>query len=237
MQGNLDTKSDKDLGFEKKINKERNIVEIKQKELTHRIRLSRIAAVQSLYAIDIKSKSAGEKNSLLFEDNFFAKESVVDSCENTLYYYRTIIFEDLSYLNFKNKKIDEAFLIDLVSFAAENMQFIDSIIQIFLKNEWRVPRLDYIIRNILRISTAETIQRVIKKVKKYKDKEAIDEKYKDANIRINVAIITSEYTNISGLFYNEQMTGFANSVLDKIVNYIIANHDQVLSKINAKFKV
>lgn len=237
MQSNLSAKSDKDLGFEKKINKERNIVEIKQKELTHRIRLSRIASVQSLYAIDIKSKSAGEKNSLLFEDNFLAKESVIDFCENTLYYYRTIIFEDLNYLSFKNKKIDETFLIDLVSFTSENIQLIDSIIQIFLKNEWTVARLDYIIRAILRISTAEAIQRIIKKVKKYKEKEAIDEKYKDANIRINVAIITSEYTNISGLFYNEQMTGFANSVLDKIVNHIIVNHDQILSKINAKFKV
>ena len=171
-----------------------NKKEVFEKKITHRIRLSRMACIQSIYMWI--SNIASSKISTKMQRSLFdiSDEDVKPEifCRSIIYIYKHHVLNKKIYGDTpKNKRIDETFLFNVVQFAHANVKKIDAIIQKHLSDKWRVDSLDFTIKSILRCAIAESMV--------FTDLET--------------AIITSEYTNLATYFFNGKSVGFVNGVL------------------------
>lgn len=161
--------------------------------LTYRRRMARLAAVQALYLYDFRVKSQSDVNVDIFGTN-----KAVDStelCQDIIYFYRNVFFTQQEYgWTKKTKKIDESFMFELVDTSVHSIENIDDFIQQHLSGNWTVDKLDYILRAIIRCAIAEIL----------------------VGIKIEKAVLCSEYTNLAGNFFSSKEIGFVNGIVDKL---------------------
>ena len=158
--------------------------------LTYRRRMARMCAVQAIYLFDIRQRNNNKKMT-----RQETQSEVTLVCKNVLYFYKNIFFARQDYgQNKKTKKIDEKYFLDTVLSAAKDLESIDKIIAQHLNEKWTVSRLDTVIRSILRCAVCEVLYEA----------------------KTEIAVLTSEYTNIAAHFFNGKEIGFINGIIDKI---------------------
>ncbi len=158
--------------------------------LTYRRRIARMCSVQAIYLFDIKHKA-----NLIKIPIIKVKEEINIICRSVLYFYKHIFFSNQDYgKNRKNKRIDEKHFEAIVDWVIKDLEKIDNIVSQYLNEKWTVERLDTVIRAILRCAVCEILYQP----------------------NTEIAIITSEYTNIAGHFFNGKEIGFINGIVDKI---------------------
>jgi transcription antitermination factor NusB len=171
--------------------------EVFEKFLTYRRRMARLCAVQAMYLYDVnqKIKVIGDDVNDLFGGDQPLTTEVSNLCYAVLYFYKNIFFIKDEYgSNRKNKKIDEKCLNDIVYYCIKNMRTIDDLISEYLNERWTIDRLDVTIRAILRCAITEILY----------------------NIKTDVPILTSEYTNLTSNFFVSKEIGFVNGLIDRI---------------------
>lgn len=94
---------------------------------------------------------------------------------------------------YKNKKIDKNLFLTLAKGTIEKRSNLDDIIKSFLEKS---KNLDLLLFTILRVGVYEVLY--------------------NQNEKINNAIIISEYTKITDMFYNNKISKMVNAVLDNV---------------------
>jgi len=175
--------------------------EVFDRFLTYRRRMARLAAVQTLYLYDVMMKSGNLSSS---SDMFGTNEIDIEQlCDNVLNYYKNVFFTPQEYgWTKKNKKLDESFMTELVGMAISSMKEIDSFIQSRLSGNWTIDKLDFVLRAIIRCAVAEIL----------------------LGVKIEKAVLCSEYTNLAGNFFNGKEIGFINGIVDKLYSLVIKIH-------------
>lgn len=115
-----------------------------------------------------------------------------------VYFYKNIFYADRYGTTRKTQKLDEKFLHSVLQNTIESLPQIDLHVQRFLKHPWRIETLDGTIAAILRCGTYELM----------------------FNTKVDMKIITSEYTNLTHAFFDGSEIGFVNAMLDKISHNI-----------------
>jgi len=164
-----------------------------EKFLTYKRRMSRMSVIQAMYMLDINSKASNENDknqNSLFNVSKEIKPEIF--CRSVIYMYKNFLLNKKSYGDTpKNKKIDERFLFDLTRFIYENINEIDECISKHLSSNWNIKKIDFLIRAILRCAIGERM----------------------LFGKLDTAILTSEYTNLSSYFFTGKEIGFINGVL------------------------
>ncbi len=160
--------------------------------LTYRRRIARMCIVQGMYLYEIKQKNKNITTKLTKKEI----ESEVNLVyQNVLYFYKNVFLLKREYGSTKkNKKIDEKYFFDTLMLTVKELKHIDDIISKYLNEKWTIDKLDTVIKSILRSAVCEIL---------YEKK-------------IEIAILTSEYTTIASHFFNGKEIGFVNGILDKI---------------------
>ena len=163
------------------------------KFLTYRRRMARLAAVQALYLYDFRIKKQNNEQVDIFGTN--KAIDPVELCQDIIYFYSNVFFTPQEYgWTKKTKKLDETFMFELVSTAIGSIENIDAFIQQHLSGNWTTEKLDYILRAIIRCAIAEIL----------------------IGIKIEKAVLCSEYTNLAGNFFSSKEIGFVNGIVDKL---------------------
>ncbi|MBL0725599.1 MAG: hypothetical protein JJW01_01420 [Alphaproteobacteria bacterium] len=166
--------------------------------LTYRRRMARLCAVQGiyLYDADIAIKSVLEQNYSKIELN--EKEIINRSNElgdAVLYFYRNVFFDkEYADNDEKRSKIDERYLREILQQVLSNLTEIDKTISKYLNERWTIDKIEMPIKAILRCGVSEVLY----------------------NIRTDIPILTSEYTNMTSCFFSGKQIGFVNGIVDKI---------------------
>ncbi len=137
-----------------------------------RRRVARLAAVQALYQLEL-DRSA-EPEAVVRE---FAKHRLGQEVEGDRY-----------------GDADPALFADIVRGVAADLDRLDATISEALSEEWPLPRLDAVLRAILRAGAYELVHR------------------RDVPPRVSL----SEYTTVAHAFFSGKEPGLANGVLDKL---------------------
>lgn len=180
-----------------------NKQEIFDRFLTYRRRMARMAAIQALYLYDIRNKKLDNHDSNNMFKNTNNGFDTVQLCQDVIYFYRNVFFTQQEYgWTKKSKKIDETFMFELTDIAILNINEIDSLIQSRLTGNWTTEKLDFLLRAILRCAIAELL----------------------LGIKIEKAVLCSEYTNLAGNFFGAKEVGFINGIVDKLYSVVIKLH-------------
>ena len=167
--------------------------ELFERFLTYRRRMSRMCSVQGVYLFDIRQRAELVSEKIVLKKDIQTEANFI--YKNILYCYKNFFFSKQEYGDSKkNKKIDEKHFLNTITMVIKDLENIDKIIAKYLNEKWTVNRLDSIVRAILRCSVCEILE----------DKKT------------EIAVLTSEYTNIAGHFFNGKEIGFINGVVDKI---------------------
>ncbi|MDR3151729.1 MAG: transcription antitermination factor NusB [Holosporaceae bacterium] len=137
--------------------------------------LSRLCAVQAVYRADFCQR----KISSFLDDN--------DS------FGEVFLTETIS-----SKEMDREFFRDLLIKMEENLDFVDAVIEEHLSANWRMDRLDPVIKYILRL--------------------AITELY--CFMEIPAKVVLNEYIEIAKAFSRDSETAFVNGLLNKALKAI-----------------
>lgn len=155
--------------------------------ITNRKRVTRLAFVQALFLFQFM-KENGEttgKTPQAIGRNILG---------NIVGFYKNVFYVGRYGDTRKTQKLDEKFLHSVIQNTIESIPAIDTTIQKFLKNPWKVETLDRTVAAILRAGTYELL----------------------FNTKVEAKIIISEYTNLSHAFFDGPEIGFVNAILDKI---------------------
>lgn len=170
--------------------------------LTYRRRMARLGAVQTLYLYDIRTKNGLISSS----NNIFGTNKTTDIeqlCQDVINFYRNVFFTQQEYgWNKKSKKLDESFMFDLVNTCIQSIDEIDNFIQSRLNGDWTTSKLDYVLRAIIRCAVAEIL----------------------IGVKIEKAVLCSEYTNLAGNFFSGKEIGFINGIIDKLYSTVVKLH-------------
>ncbi|QED23702.1 Transcription antitermination protein NusB [Candidatus Deianiraea vastatrix] len=167
-----------------------------EKFLTYKRRMSRMASIQVVYMMDMHMHAVTEKKeeqNILFDGGGLDREIKPEIfCRSVIYIYKNLLLSKKSYGDTpKNKKIDERFLFDLSAFIYGNLEKIDGHISKNLSEKWNVKKIDFLVRSVLRVAIGERL----------------------LFGKLDTAILTSEYTNLSSYFFTGKEIGFINGVL------------------------
>ena len=182
--------------------------EVFDRFLTYRRRMARLAAVQTLYLYDFKTIKQNQDGVNIFGKNL--SNDPLELCQNVIYFYRNIFFTQQEYgFTKKSKKLDENFMFELVNTAINSIKEIDNFIQCHLNGNWTTAKLDYILRAIIRCAIAELL----------------------LGIKIEKAVLCSEYTNLAGNFFSSKEIGFINGIVDKLYGSVLKIHPFIDRKV------
>ena len=164
--------------------------------LTYRRRMARLCAVQGMYLYDIDQSIIGSTDSNAKKGTSETTEVMVKDITNSiLYFYRNIFFSDDDYhATKKNKRIDERYFAEIIEKVIVNMSKIDSFISESLNERWTIDKLDLVVKAILRCAVSEILY----------------------NIKTDIPILTSEYTNLASNFFSGKQIGFVNGIVDRV---------------------
>jgi N utilization substance protein B len=132
---------------------------------------ARLASVQNIYALEIDQD---------FEHKKLQKDLIS--------YYKTQ--DDGEDIVLPHRELFEK----LTNLVIEEKNTLDDIIIKYLTKDWRIDKLNLVLKSILRCAIAELIY------------------MKD----VPTKVVINEYTNIASSFFDSKETGFVNSTLDKI---------------------
>ena len=132
---------------------------------------SRLAAVQALFQLEMSEISL--------------RDTIEDFIKNRL----GEIIDDDQYI-----KADPEFFTDILKGVVSHQDIIDEYIRSALTENWSLPRIESVVRAILRAAIYELMER--------------------PDVPTNVIIY--EYIDVTKAFYDEVKPGFVNGVLDKI---------------------
>ena len=177
--------------------------------LTYRRRMARLASIQAIYLYDFKKKMklAIQRDNLFNNKNTntedLLKNDALTLCQDVIYFYRNVFFNQQEYgWTKKNKKIDENFMYELVKTTINNVDEIDGFISAKLNPNWTISKLDATLHSIIRCAVAEIM----------------------LGNKIEKAVLSSEYTNISSDFFNGKEIGFINGITDKLYDDVKKKH-------------
>ena len=134
--------------------------------------VARLAAVQALYQLELNRGIDPEVVVREFARHRFGREIDGD----------------------QYGEADPALFADIVRGVTADLQSLDATISTALTEEWPLPRLDAVLRAILRAGTYELVHR------------------HDVPPRVSI----SEYTTVAHAFFSGKEPGLANGVLDKL---------------------
>ena len=133
--------------------------------------LARLAAVQALYQSEM-TEAAGGAVATEFVKHRLGREIDGD----------------------RYAPADEALFREIVEGAAGRLDEIDPVIGAALPPEWPVPRLDAVLRAILRAATWEL----------------------SAHVEVPVRVVIAEYVDLGHAFFDAKETGLINGVLERL---------------------
>ena len=176
--------------------------EVFDRFLTYRRRMARLGAVQALYIYDMRRKHNINQSNNLFANGDINPQSI-QLCEEIIEFYQNSFFTPEEYGNTKkNKKIDEQFMFELVNTALNNIDEIDGYIKTHINQNWTIDKLDYVLRAIIRCAIAEIL----------------------IGVKIEKAVLSSEYTNLASDYFNGKEIGFINGIVDRLYNSVLKRH-------------
>jgi N utilization substance protein B len=159
--------------------------------ITNRKRVTRLAFVQGI-AMYQSLHTLGDTNGKSIQ--MLARHILV----TMVYFYKNIFYAERYGTTRKTQKLDEKFLHSVLQNTIESLPQIDLNIQKFLKHPWKIETLDSTIAALLRCGTYELM----------------------FNPKVDMKIVTSEYTNLTHAFFDGPEIGFVNAMLDKISHNI-----------------
>lgn len=172
-----------------------------EKFLTYRRRMARMCAVQglALYESWVMANKKQPVAHLAEKLKMPTKELAHLIGQEVIFIYAatSLEYKDHAERHKKAKKIDEDYLEEIIGNVLENLPLIDQTISKYLNN-WTIDKLDLTIKSILRTAIAEIFY----------------------NIRTDIPILTSEYTNITSVFFEGKSIGFVNGIIDKIAKNV-----------------
>lgn len=177
--------------------------------LTYRRRMARLGAIQAIYLYNMKNKikivaqkkDLFNKNKDKNEELF--KNDVLTLCQEIIYFYRNIFFTQQEYgWTKKNKKVDEAFMYELVKTTLNNIDEINNFISSKLNENWTLAKLDITLYSIISCAIGELL----------------------IGNKIEKAVLSSEYTNIASDFFSGKEIGFINGITDKLYDEVLKTH-------------
>ena len=194
--------------FLKKLDDSIDKQEVFDRFLTYRRRMARLAAVQALYLYDFRITKQNKDGTDIFGKN--TSVDPLELCQNVIYFYKNVFFTQQEYgFTRKNKKLDENFMFELVSTAISSIDEVDGFIQGHLSGNWTTAGLDYILRAIIRCAIAELL----------------------LGVKIEKAVLCSEYTNLAGNFFGPKEIGFINGIVDKLNGSVLKLHPFIDRKV------
>ena len=143
---------------------------------------ARLLAVQALYEMDATGIESGP----------VIKEFADKRWENIL----TLDDDNIGSTPEKLKKPNHEFMIQIIEGMWANRQTVDALINDRLNGEWTVPRLEAVLRAILRAGTYEL----------------------DQVLDIPARVVVNEYVQIADAFFDGSEVKLANAVLDKLAH-------------------
>ena len=144
--------------------------------------LSRLASVQALYQITLSSNQPD-----IIIENYFKNYSALISHDDNEDSIEEFIHFD---------KVDNNFFKKLITGTLCELEKIDSLIIKFLNEDWKINRLEILIKSILRLAIGEII--------------LFD--------KTPSKVIISEYMEITSAYYNDKEVKMINAILDKVIN-------------------
>ena len=202
VNGKTDLQSFQEAGFEKQ--------EVFDRFLTYKRRMARLGATQAIYLYDMRMlERISENDNNLFGGKNEKPVDAVGLCQEIIEFYKDVFFSPSEYgWNKKNKKIDEDFMFALIDNTINYLPDIDKFIQKHLSGNWTVIKLDFVLRSIIRCAIAEML----------------------LGVKIEKAVICSEYTNIASNFFNGKEIGFINGIIDKLYSSVLLAHPFISRK-------
>jgi transcription termination factor NusB len=159
--------------------------------LTYRKRLSRLSLSQALYFYENFQK--------FNEETLNPEEEWNEVYRVIIFFYKKMFFIEKYGDNKKNKKLDEKFLRNGIKSYLSARERVDGYIIRNIKKNWRIGKLNAVIRSSLRSAICEALFA------------------KNPNFKI----ILSEYTSlVSASVVDEKEVAFFNAVLDNIIKEI-----------------
>ncbi len=177
--------------------------------LTYRRRMARLSAIQAIYLYNIKNKirNIAQKNDLFNKNKDKSEElfknDALTLCQEVIYFYRNIFFTQQEYgWTKKNKKVDEAFMYELIKTTLNNIDEINDFISSKLNENWTLSKLDLTLYSIISCAIGELL----------------------IGGKIEKAVLSSEYTNIASDFFSGKEIGFINGITDKLYDEVLKKH-------------
>ena len=163
--------------------------------LTYRRRMARLCAIQGMYLHDTNIIIAKELDLKTEKETRDIDQLADELSDAVLYFYRNVFFDkEYADNDEKHSKIDEKYLKEIIKQTIENIENIDNAISKQLNERWTIEKIEMPIRAILRCGVSEVLY----------------------NVRTDIPILTSEYTNMTSSFFSGKQIGFVNGIVDKI---------------------